>query len=183
MTNTFSHKDYTIAIVSALSEEMAAVRYMLTSEHGRLRRQPNDKNSYILGDMGGHNVVLVSLPGTQGTVAAKDVVDNLLRTFPSIKYSFFVGIGGGVAGRTPEVRKARDLRLGDVVVGWPAGEAHHGVVQYDQGRETPTGWEFKGAMTPSSQILRSEISVMRGELQLRKKIQGHIAEMLKMLEE
>lgn len=42
-----------------------------------------------------------------------------------------VGIWGGVPG-------TEDIRLGDVVVSLPQG-AYGGVVQYDFGRDTPSG--------------------------------------------
>lgn len=61
-------------------------------------------------------------------VVVKDVVDNLFWIFLLIKYSFFVGIGGGVVGWILEVCKVCDLRLGDVVVGWLVGEVYYGVV-------------------------------------------------------
>ncbi|ERF70367.1 hypothetical protein EPUS_05186 [Endocarpon pusillum Z07020] len=119
------HDDYGVAIICPLEVEVSAVRYMLNEEHARLPNKEGDSNRYICGRMSGHNVVIGFLPeGSQGAT---------LR--------LLVGIGGGV----PSVQN--DVRLGDVVVSMPSG-GHGGVVQYDLGKETPTGFERKGFLEP-----------------------------------
>ncbi|UKZ76963.1 hypothetical protein TrVFT333_004679 [Trichoderma virens FT-333] len=117
-----THDAYTVAVVCAMSFEMSAVRFMLDREHHRLPTKPGDSNMYTLGDLHGHNVVLACLPGQQGKGAAATVAANMSRTFPSIKWRFLVGIGGGVPSDN------NDIRLGDVVVSMPEG-IHGGVVQ------------------------------------------------------
>ncbi|KAJ4308618.1 hypothetical protein N0V84_011995 [Fusarium piperis] len=97
---------------------MAAARAMLDEVHGDLPQDANDKNTYMLGSIGPHNIVIACLPnGHYGTNNAASVSTNLLRSFPSIHKGFMVGIGGGVPSRA-------DIRLGDVVVGTR-------VMQYD----------------------------------------------------
>jgi len=55
---------------------------MLDEEHERLPKDKHDTNSYILGRLSGHNVVIASLPeGSQGTVSAATVATHLARTF------------------------------------------------------------------------------------------------------
>ncbi|KAI8205549.1 Pfs, NB-ARC and Ankyrin domain protein [Colletotrichum sp. SAR 10_86] len=134
-----TYENYTVAIVSAIEFEMSAVRYMLDREHADLPTKEGDSNTYILGELQGHNVVLACLPGIQGKGAAATVATNVARSFPSIKWRFFVGIGGGVPSRK------HDIRLGDVVVSMPEGQ-YGGVVQYDLGKETDdrTPREFQG---------------------------------------
>ncbi|KAI3538811.1 hypothetical protein CSPX01_09347 [Colletotrichum filicis] len=81
-----------------------------------------DTNTYTLGSILGHNVVIACLPTDQyGTNNAANVTTNLVRTFPSIRLALMVGIGGGVPS------SARDIRLGDVVVGTRT-------MQYDLGK-------------------------------------------------
>ncbi|KAJ5663013.1 hypothetical protein N7507_003744 [Penicillium longicatenatum] len=103
------YEAYTVGIVCALEFEISAVRYMLDKEHARLPRKPGDSNLYILGELSGHNVILASLPGSQGKSAAAIVARDIARTFPSIELRLMVGIGGGVPSRK------NDIRLGDVV--------------------------------------------------------------------
>jgi nucleoside phosphorylase len=135
---------------------MSAVRYMLDNEHSRLPRKPDDPNLYILGELSGHNVILASLPGSQGKSAAAAVAKDMARTFPSIELRLMVGIGGGV----PTAKN--DIRLGDVVVSMPDGQ-HGGVVQYDLVKSTDDGIVLKGFLWPPSEILRSAVSIMRSD--------------------
>ncbi|KAK7908764.1 hypothetical protein PG985_016067 [Apiospora marii] len=158
-----SYKDYTVAIVCAIDFEMSAVRYMLDKEHDSLPTQEGDSNLYVLGELSGHHVALAWLPGTQGKGAAAVVATNLARTFPSIKWRFMVGIGGGV----PHGNK-RDIRLGDVVVGMPEGP-YGGVVQYDLGRDKDrnidgiTDFKRKGYLALPPSLLRSAVEKMRSD--------------------
>jgi nucleoside phosphorylase len=118
--------------------EMSAVRYMLDEEHARLPTRVGDLNRYILGRMGTYNVAIGYLPqGSQGIGAAAIVATDMRRTFPSIQLRLLVGIGGGIPS------KKNDIRLGDVVVGIPDG-IHGGVVEYDLGKESISGFERKG---------------------------------------
>ncbi|KAJ5484694.1 hypothetical protein N7453_012162 [Penicillium expansum] len=150
------YEAYTVGIVCALEFEMSAVRYMLDNEHSRLPRKPGDSTLYILGELSGHNVILASLPGSQGKSAAATVVNDMARTFPSIELRLMVGIGGGV----PSAKN--DIRLGDVVVSMPDGQ-HGGVVQYDLIKSMDDGIVLKGFLWPPSEILRSAVNIMRSD--------------------
>ncbi|KAJ9654754.1 hypothetical protein H2198_006272 [Neophaeococcomyces mojaviensis] len=155
------HSDYAVAIICPLEVEMSAVRYMLDDEHARLPSQEGDPNRYIFGEMGGHNVVIGFLPyGSQGIGAAATVATDMRRTFPAIKLRLLVGIGGGVPSRT------NDIRLGDVVVGMPEG-IHGGVVQYDLGKETMTGFKRKGYLEPPPRSWRGAIVEMQADHRVR----------------
>ncbi|KAH7131158.1 Pfs, NACHT and ankyrin domain protein [Dactylonectria macrodidyma] len=105
------HDDYTIAWICALHIEMAAARAMLDEIHDHLPRYANDSNTYMLGSIRKHNIVIACLPTAQyGTNNAANVLTHLIRTFPSIHLGLMVGIGGGVPIMA-------DMRLGDIVVG------------------------------------------------------------------
>lgn len=121
-----SHDDYTVGWICALSLEMAAATAMLDSKHDTLPKVKNDINTYTLGCMATHNVVIACLPsGGYGNNNAAAVASNMRRSFPHLRLCLMVGIGGGVPGRV-------DIRLGDVVVG-------EGVLQYDLGKNVGEG--------------------------------------------
>ncbi|KAI8948634.1 nucleoside phosphorylase domain-containing protein [Xylaria longipes] len=166
-----AYEAYTIAIVCAIECEMTAVRYMLDEEHQRLPNKPGDPNRYILGQLSSHDTVLAWLPGSQGKSAAAMVAANLDRTFPSIKWRFLTGIGGGV----PE---AHDIRLGDVVVSMPDGR-HGGLVQYDLGKDIDGGFQLKGFLSAPPTELRSAVCEMKSDHRVSdNKIEQFITAML-----
>ncbi|OHE97752.1 hypothetical protein CORC01_06957 [Colletotrichum orchidophilum] len=123
------HHRYTVAWICALPIELVAAEAMLDEKHDVLPSRAfygnaytTDTNTYTLGNIEGHNVVITCLPADQyGTNNAANVVTNLVRTFPSTRLALMVGIGGGVPS------SARDIRLGDVVVGTRT-------MQYDLGK-------------------------------------------------
>ncbi|KAF5549419.1 G-protein beta WD-40 repeat-containing protein [Fusarium phyllophilum] len=133
----FESEEYTVGWVCALPLEMATARGMLDLIHPDLSHQdPDDHNSYILGEIHGHKIVIACLPaGNYGESSAATVAKDLLRTFKSIRFGLMVGIGGGA----PSAQ--HDIRLGDVVISQPSG-TFGGVVQYDRGKVLPQG-EFQ----------------------------------------
>jgi nucleoside phosphorylase len=62
--------------------------------------------------------------------------------FPELEHGLLVGIGGGVPVKTDN----GDVRLGDVVVGTPAG-VHPGTVRYDQGKTETGGFTHTGCLS------------------------------------
>ncbi|TDZ34958.1 Vegetative incompatibility protein HET-E-1 [Colletotrichum spinosum] len=124
------YKDYTVGWVSALPLEMRAAKAMLDNIHEPLAKSPKDSNTYVFGDMCGHNVVIACLPsGQYGIAKAAIVANNMQWSFPCLAIRLMVGIGGGAPGRV-------DVRLGDVVVSHPEGP-RTGVVQYDFAESAP----------------------------------------------
>jgi NACHT, LRR and PYD domains-containing protein 3 len=94
-----AHNDYTIAWICALLVEIAAARAMLDKIHHPLPKSSTDLNSYELGELDGHYIVITCLPaGVYGTVTAANVVSRMRSTFPQLQYGLMVGIGGGVPG-------------------------------------------------------------------------------------
>ncbi|PYI33476.1 hypothetical protein BP00DRAFT_469802 [Aspergillus indologenus CBS 114.80] len=137
-----SHNGYTVALLAPLEVELSAVRYMPDEEHEQLATTKGDPNRYVLGELSQHNVVIASLPaGYQGTISAAAVARDLAHSFPSVTLRLLVGIGGGLPSATA------DARLGDVAVSVPSG-TQSGVVEYDLGKQTTTGFQRKGLLCP-----------------------------------
>src|SRR5207248_634129 len=102
-----------------------------------------------------HNVVIACLPaGQTGTISAAVVATQMKSKFTSIQFSLMVGIGGGVP--SDEV----DIRLGDVVVSQPHMQ-HGGVVQYDLGETTPSGFVRTGFLNTPPALLLNALSKLR----------------------
>ncbi|CAG9983821.1 unnamed protein product [Clonostachys byssicola] len=142
----FVHSDYTVGWVCALPKEQTAATAMLDHIHPDLPKPPTDHNTYTLGSVENHNVVIACLPkGKYGTNSAATVATRMLDTFPSIKFGLMVGIGGGIPP---------NVRLGDVVVSTPIGQ-YPGVVQWDFGKAEKGGhFERVGALNnPPSALL------------------------------
>ncbi|KAI1055391.1 hypothetical protein LB506_011370 [Fusarium annulatum] len=133
---------------------MAAARGMLDKIHPNLAQQdPDDHNSYILGEIQGHKIAIACLPaGIYGTNPAATVAKDLLRTFKSIRFGLLVGIGGGAPS------SKHDIRLGDVVISQPSG-IFGGVVQHDRGKSFPEGeFERTGSHNAPPQPLLSALA-------------------------
>ncbi|EWZ29790.1 uncharacterized protein FOBCDRAFT_232960 [Fusarium oxysporum Fo47] len=123
-TDALQHEDYTIGWISALPLEMTAAEIMLDHIHQPLPQHPQDGNTYTLGSINEHNVVIACLPkGQYGTNNAATVANDMNRSFPNIQHRLMVGIGGGAP-------KLADVRLGDIVVS-------NEVVQSDLGKLMP----------------------------------------------
>lgn len=156
-SRTFTHKDYTVGWVCPLAEELTAALNVLDSRHVNLTKDPFDSNTYVLGSIGPHNIVLASLPsGNDGTVSAAVVVAHMTRTFRHIHKRFMVGIAGGVPG-PDEI----DLRLGDIVVG-------ERVIQYDRGKIFPRNRLQRTLReTGPPTHLSTAVSTLRGDYESR----------------
>jgi nucleoside phosphorylase len=174
MTRQLRRNDYTVGWVCALPVELAAAQEMLDEEHHDLERDPadNDENLYALGSIGGHNVAIVCLPaGRIGNNPAATVATQMRATFKKIRFGLIVGIGGGVPSAEA------DVRLGDVVVSQPHG-TFAGVVQYDMGKTTASGFERTGALNSPPPILLAAVAKVRAnELRDRSKLREHVSKL------
>lgn len=143
---------------------------MLDEEHDDLNRDENDENIYSLGSIGGHNVVIVCLPaGRIGNNPAASVATQMRATFNKIRFGLMVGIGGGVP------KADVDICLGDIVVSQPH-QTLSGVVQYDAGKATRSGFERTGSLNSPPQVLLSAVAkVQSNELRGRSKLLDHIS--------
>jgi nucleoside phosphorylase len=157
---SFTLEEYTVGWISALDIEMAAARSMLDVCHGTPPIQnARDANSYILGSIGDHNIVLACLSG-YGTTSAATAATSMLFSFPSVRFGLMVGIGGGIPSKT------RDIRLGDVVVSTPENN-YGGVVQYDFGKKLKEGhFKHTGTLSRPPLVLLNGVSSLRAEYEL-----------------
>jgi nucleoside phosphorylase len=170
-----ANNEYTVGWICALSLEMAASRGMLDENHGKpLEQHPNDKNSYHLGNIGRHNIVIACLPGgIYGTTSAAIVAEHMLLSFPSVRFGLMVGIGGGIPS------KAHDIRLGDVVVSKP-DRTFGGVFLHDFGKIVGDGkLERTGSLNKSPSVLLNALSSLEAEYELHGggKIPDYLADM------
>jgi nucleoside phosphorylase len=165
-----SHEEYKVGWVCALPVELAAALEMLDEEHEDLQGGDNDENLYSLGSIAGHNVVIVCLPaGRIGNNPAAAVAMQMRATFQEIRFGLMVGIGGGVPSAEA------DIRLGDVVVSQPH-QTFGGVVQYDVGKTTPSGFTRTGSLNSPPQILLAAVARVRAnELRGRSKLSESIS--------
>ncbi|KAL3293895.1 Pfs NACHT and Ankyrin domain protein [Colletotrichum asianum] len=145
------HEKYTVAWICALHIEMTAAEAMLDELHDALPTHVDDSNTYTLGRIHKHNVVISCLPtGYYGTINAATVISNLKRSFPSIRAGLMVGIGGGVPSKA-------DIRLGDVVVGTR-------VMQCDMGKIVENGQLQRTAIARiPHQLLCTAVSALRAK--------------------
>ncbi|KAK2763556.1 hypothetical protein FQN53_007293 [Emmonsiellopsis sp. PD_33] len=165
-----THDDYTIGWVVILECELNAARLLLDEEHEGLGQSLTDPNTYLLGRIGEHNVVLAST-GVAGTNAAANMVTNMFRTFRNIRFGLLVGVGGGAPRAPNREDAAADIRLGDVVVSSPKGR-HGGVIQYDMGKwKDPEEFSIEshlnkppGMLLSAVPFLQSDQSTGRGKM-------------------
>src|SRR5277367_4320843 len=116
-----------IAIICALRSESDAVEVLFDEfweDEEQYGKTPGDPNSYTLGRIGQHNVVLAYMPGL-GKGAAAGMAAAFHSSFTGVWLGLVVGICGGVPH---EATDGGDILLGDVVVSTD-------VVQFDFGRQ------------------------------------------------
>lgn len=123
---------------------MAAAKAMLDEIHTDLPANPHDHNTYILGRMCSHNIVVACLPtGVIGPAPAATVATQMLSSFRSIRFGLMVGIGGGVPSQA-------DIRLGDEVL------------QYDHGKTITDGaFERTGTLNKPPRVLLTALSKLQ----------------------
>lgn len=184
MNREHSHSDYTVGWICALPQtELAAAGAMLDEEHPVLQAaDPNDSNSYLLGRIGDHNVVIACLPAEEtGKVPAATVAKDMVRSFPAIRFGLMVGIGGGAPyyraqnegnddidesddSEIEDTDKNQDIRLGDVVISQHS-KSSEAVIQYDFGKSVQ-GQEFVragGQLNKPPGIVLKAVSMLKGQ--------------------
>lgn len=148
-TKPKSRDVYTVGWVCALPKEQTAAIAMLDEHHAAIQMPANDPNSYSLGSIGDHNIVIACLPkGRIGNYSAATAVTWLISSFPRIKFGFMVGIGGGIPSK---------VRLGDVVISTPTGK-YPGVVQWDMGKAQSGRFERTGSLNNPSTLLLTALA-------------------------
>jgi nucleoside phosphorylase/tetratricopeptide (TPR) repeat protein len=148
---------------------MAAAKVMLDEIHPLLTQPKTDHNAYTLGTISGHNVVVACLPsGVYGTISASTVASHTVSTFPNIRFGLMVGIGGGVPG------KSADIRLGDVVVSKPTATSP-GVIQYDYGKTLRDGrFQHTGSLNKPPPVLLKALAQIESDHMTGKRLVSKI---------
>jgi nucleoside phosphorylase len=108
-------EQYTVGWICALPTELMAAQAMLDEKYPALpSNNARESNVYTLGRVCDHKVVIALLPsGVYGTTSAAVTANEMLLSFPNLRFSLLVGIGGGIPS------EENDIRLGDVVVSRP----------------------------------------------------------------
>ncbi|KAL1387463.1 hypothetical protein HDK64DRAFT_330659 [Phyllosticta capitalensis] len=156
---------YNVGWICALPIEQGAAREFLDKIHGPPREvHTGDTNTYTLGEIGPHRVVIAGLPrGDYGTTAAAGVVTHMLHSFPNIRIGLLVGIGGGAPSSNS------DIRLGDVVVSTPPSNGG-AVLRYDYGKDIQDNeYKITGFLAPPQQALLTATAAID---QIERTIQG-----------
>ncbi|KAF7585341.1 hypothetical protein BBP40_011179, partial [Aspergillus hancockii] len=168
---------YTVAWICALEEEYFCACRMLDEEFtGPEISEDNDNNTYVYGRIAKHYVVIGCLPaGRYGTNSASRVSQDMVRTFPRLRFALMVGIGGGA----PSTRN--DIRLGDVVVSQPK-DGFGGVIQYDLVKLKDGVVQKTGQLNAPPEKLLGVIPEMRRLYSDRKK-PDRLAEHLRLLDD
>ncbi|PLB40972.1 5'-methylthioadenosine/S-adenosylhomocysteine nucleosidase family protein [Aspergillus candidus] len=144
------HANFMIGWICVLKEEYRAAVAILDEQYDStsLVRSRGDKNYYILGRVGPHNVMINRPLGERyGQVYALRIAHDMRRTFPRMRFVLLVGIAGGVP--SPK----HDIRLGDVVLGTRA-------VPYGFGKATDDGFERTGLVKAPPRELLEAITLM-----------------------
>lgn len=169
MAPQLGREQYTVGWVCALPVELAAAQEMLDEEHDPPQYGAHDSNIYTCGRVGEHNVVIACLPhGQIGTHSAAAVAMQMRQSFTSTRFGLMVGIGGGVPS------EEADIRLGDVVVSKPQS-TYGGVVQYDFGKTTSSGFTRTGSLNSPPDVLLNAVGNLQAKHMRRR---GRLAEYL-----
>lgn len=173
-----SRDEFVIAIICALTREAEAVEDLFDETYDRLGeyygKQSRDDNAYINGRVGKHNVVLCYMPG-MGKGSAASVASSLKISYSKIEVALIVGICGGA----PFPLSGEEIFLGDVIIS-------DSVVQYDFGRQYPSGFEKKTGVKdtlgrPNLEI-RSKLAGLKAR-QSRRDLQEKLSRHLQALQE
>lgn len=148
--------DYTVGWICAVGKELVAALAFVDEHHDPPDHIPiTDNNTYTLGLIGKHKVVIAAMPHRQyGLVSASTAARDMVRSFPNVRIGLMVGIGGGAPSRK------HDIRLGDVVVSSP-GIGSGGVLQYDYGKTIQDEqFSIGGYLNQPPQFMLTALSVL-----------------------
>ncbi|CRG89802.1 Nuclear pore complex protein Nup205 [Talaromyces islandicus] len=169
-----NRSEFTVAIFCALPLEADAVRDLFEEGWGEgenYGKAAGDANTYTLGRILHHNVVLVHLGG-MGKGAASRASSSILSSYPEIKLGLVVGVCGGV----PSYSGCEDdLILGDVIIS-------DGIVQYDFGRQFPDTFSAReGVVSRPPLSIRTMLAKLKG-VHVQKRVEKTISQSLKTLQ-
>lgn len=129
--------NYIIGWICAIEPEFVAAQEPLDVEHDPpTHGSPRDNNSYALGRIKEHNVVIAVFPdGGYGNSSAAVVARDMLHSFPNIRVGLMVGVEGDapIMDYNNDEQAKKDIRLGDFVESSPE-DGSSGVFEYDSGK-------------------------------------------------
>ncbi|OJJ42530.1 hypothetical protein ASPZODRAFT_147170 [Penicilliopsis zonata CBS 506.65] len=156
----FANDEYTVGWVCAHGIDFTVAEAMLDETHGEPQTPLllADHNTYVLGAVNGHKVVVACLPRDEiGGFSAAAVAKDMMHTFPRIRFGLVVGIGAGIP-RYDGGGDIADIRLGDVVVG-SSNTVDGGVVVYDFGKRLADGsFDTRYALDRPPRSLRTALN-------------------------
>ncbi|GIJ98169.1 hypothetical protein Aspvir_000284 [Aspergillus viridinutans] len=147
---------FTVGWICALPTERAVATTMLDELYDEPQEQHlADTNQYVLGRIKNHCVAIACLPaGEYGLAPAAAAAQQMLSSFPTIRFGLLVGIGGGIPG------PGRDIRLGDIIISEPQGQLG-GVVQYDRGKTFAHRFERTGFLNAPPRVLLNALNALK----------------------
>ncbi|CAH0046151.1 unnamed protein product, partial [Clonostachys solani] len=183
----FPNDAYQVGWISALPIELAAARGMLDEEHGNPQTLPQktDNNSYVLGQIHNHKVVIACLPRAEvGASSAALVAQNMMWSFPNIRIGLMVGIGAGIPRCSSnddddsDDDDEEDVHLGDVVIS--SDKKTGGVVAYNFGKKLADGsFEVAYHLDQPPRVLRTTLANLEATHEVRDNlIPKYIGQML-----
>lgn len=169
---------FQIAIICALPLESDAVEAMFDDFWERddtYGKAGGDSNAYTTGRIGGHNVVLVFMPG-MGKGHSASVTASLRSSFEEIRLDLVVGICGGVPSAPDD---GKEILLGDVIIST-------GIVQYDLARQfsdqavrKDTLQDNLGRPNVEIRAFLSKVKSWQGRLRLKENMSVYLADLCK----
>lgn len=157
--------NYHVAWICAVADiELLPALLMLDESHERPDiNNEHDDNTYRFGTMANHNVVIATCPdGMTGQVNVGHIAGPLFKTFKSIRMTLLVGIGGGIPQERLFSEPLKDVRLGDVVVGWLShADEKPAVVYYDSGRSLPNAFQTTTHLNRPHMVLLKALPFLR----------------------
>lgn len=153
-TKQVHQSDVTIGWICAILVEFMAARAMLDNEFDLPRQMKGDPNTYVVGQIAGHYVVIACLDNATDPASATSTAAHLLRSFPNVRCGLMVGIAGGVP-----TWEDHDIRLGDVVVSHPRALSG-GVVAFEVGKAIDDRIEYRGHFNSAPEALRNAANAL-----------------------
>lgn len=124
-------------------------------------------------------LTMLSLPvcpvGQTSNNSAAASASSMRETFDSITSCLMVGIGGGAPSAVVSPNPYANIRLGDVVISHPVND-HGGVIQYDFGKTTPSGFVRTGHLNnPSPMLLNALADLLANHMINKGTIMEHLS--------
>jgi nucleoside phosphorylase len=174
MSDPPRREEFEIAVICALPSEANAVDSVfdeIWGENGddRIGKAQRDENTYTMGLVGRHNVVLLWMP-TKGKGSAASLASLSHLSFTEIKLVLVVGICGGV----PYGESGNEILRGDIIIGT-------GILQYDYGRQLIKDFKTKSTPSKPKREIQAFLNKLAGD-RIRERVGEHASKYFEQLE-